>query len=125
MSPASEIANNANEISKNTQKIDENTNNISLNTREVASISSRLDSQDLINASLRSDYSSGISMAIAMGHIEVSHEGFSVGVGSGSFNGKREQAIGIGYGGSFKNTNFIFKASRTSESTGVGITFKF
>ncbi len=121
----SNISTNTSNISKNTSDISSNKENIAVNTTQIASIANSIDSQNAINDYLMEDYSVGISSAIAMGQIEVSHEGFSIGIGRGSFNSESERAIGLGYGGKFKDTKFILRASKTSRATGVGFTINF
>ena len=75
---------------------------------------------------MRSNYSSGIASAIAIGQISIAEEGFSVGVGHGRFNGRGEQAIGFGYGGKLKNgTNFKVQATKNDIASGVGFTMSF
>ena len=120
----SNISTNTSNISKNTSDISSN-KNIAVNTTQIASIANSMNSQNAINDYLMEDYSVGISSAIAMGQIEVSHEGFSIGIGRGSFNSESERAIGLGYGGKFKDTKFILRASKTSRATGVGFTINF
>jgi len=52
---------------------------------------------------MKSDYSSGIASAVAMSQFNLAQDGFSIGVGRGSYNDENETAFGLGYGGEFKN----------------------
>ena len=75
---------------------------------------------------MKVEYSSGIASAIAIGQINPSSEGFSVGAGYGSFNGESETAFGVGYGITFENgSKFQFNAGKNSDATGAGIMFSF
>jgi hypothetical protein len=58
--------------------------------------------------------------------INISADGLSAGVGYGSFKGTGEVAVGIGYGGQFKNgTRFQFSAGKNSSATGAGFSMQF
>ena len=75
---------------------------------------------------MKSEYSSGIASAIAIGQINPAAEGFSVGAGFGSFNGEKETALGIGYGMTLESgTRFQFNAGKNGEATGAGVTISF
>ena len=75
---------------------------------------------------MKEEYSTGIASAIAMGQIQTAADGFSVGVGHGSFNGANEMALGLGYGNTFKNgTRFQMNAAKNNLATGVGFTLSF
>ena len=75
---------------------------------------------------MKSDYSSGIASAVAMSQFNLAQDGFSVGIGRGSFNDENETAFGLGYGGEFKNgTLFKLQASKSGDTNGVGLTITF
>ena len=75
---------------------------------------------------MRTEYSSGIASAIAIGQINPSADGFSVGAGYGSFNGESETAFGLGYGVTMKNgSRFQLSAGKNSDATGAGVMFSF
>ena len=75
---------------------------------------------------MESDYSSGIASAIAMSQFNLAQEGFSIGMGRGSFKSENETAFGVGYGGKFSNGSvFQIQASKSGEASGVGITISF
>ena len=70
--------------------------------------------------------SAGIASTIAMSHIDIADEGFSFGVGAGSFSEKERLAIGVGYGGVFDDKySFKFKATASDNVYGAGITIKY
>ena len=74
----------------------------------------------------RSDYSSGIASAVAMSQFNLAQDGFSIGIGRGSYNDEDETAFGLGYGGEFKNgTLFKLQASKSGDASGVGLTISF
>jgi hypothetical protein len=75
---------------------------------------------------MKSDYSSGIASAVAMSQFNLAQDGFSIGVGRGSYNDENETAFGLGYGGEFKNgTLFKLQASKSGVASGVGLTISF
>jgi len=75
---------------------------------------------------MKEEYSTGIASAIAIGQISTAADGFSVGVGHGSFNGANEMALGLGYGNTFQNgTRFQMSAAKNNLATGVGFTLSF
>ena len=58
--------------------------------------------------------------------LNLAQEGFSVGIGRGSYNDEDETAFGLGYGGEFKNgTLFKLQASKSGDASGVGLTISF
>ena len=72
------------------------------------------------------DYKSGIASAVAMSQFNLAQEGFSIGVGRGSYNDENETAFGLDYGGEFKNgTLFKLQASKSGDASGVGLTISF
>jgi hypothetical protein len=109
---------------------DTNKKSIALNITEIAALS-----QDLTNFQtnsalnhelMRSEYSVGIASSVAISQISLAEEGFSVGVGYGSFNSEKEGAFGLGYGGQLHNGNkFKLKASFNNEVSGAGFTISF
>tara|TARA_Y100001935_G_C17295432_1_gene505826 strand:- start:119 stop:2272 length:2154 start_codon:yes stop_codon:yes gene_type:complete len=122
--------NNTNDIATNTASISTNTASISNNITTIAALGSDLnDFKSSTNnhmTYMRSEYSSGIASAIAMGQISIAEDGFSVGVGHGRFNGQGEQVFGIGFGGKFDNgTRFKIQASKNSMASGVGFTLSY
>ena len=124
------IATNTADIANNQTSIAANTATSALNTSDIAALGVSLDNFKQSTADtftyMRSDYSSGIASAIAIGQISIADEGFSVGVGYGRFNGRGEQAIGFGYGGELKNgTNFKVQATKNNFASGVGFTMTF
>ena len=75
---------------------------------------------------MRTEYSSGIASAIAIGQINPASDGFSIGAGYGSFNGESETAFGLGYGVTLTNgSRFQFSAGKNSDATGAGVMFSF
>jgi hypothetical protein len=75
---------------------------------------------------MRTEYSSGIASAIAIGQINPSADGFSIGAGYGSFNGESETAFGLGYGVTLANgSRFQLSAGKNDEATGAGVMFSF
>ena len=75
---------------------------------------------------MKSDYSSGIASAVAMSQFNLAQDGFSIGIGRGSYNDEDETAFGLGYGGEFKNgTLFKLQASKSGDASGVGLTISF
>ena len=70
--------------------------------------------------------SAGIASTIAMSHIDIADEGFSLGIGAGSFSEKERLAIGVGYGGVFNDKySFKFKATASDNVYGAGLTIKY
>ena len=141
---ATNIATNKTDIATNKTSIANNTKNIAANTAELAtyrdSISSNTTSVAALGSDLntfkasansqmnymKSDYSSGIASAVAMSQFNLAQDGFSIGVGRGSYNDENETAFGLGYGGEFKNgTLFKLQASKSGDASGVGLTISF
>ena len=139
-----DIATNKTNIASNTTDIATNVTNIAANTAEIATQSTSIASNTTAIAALgsnlsafkastnsqmnymKSDYSSGIASAIAMSQFNLAQEGFSVGIGRGSYNDEDETAFGLGYGGEFKNgTLFKLQASKSGDASGVGLTISF
>ena len=139
-----DIATNVTNIAANTAEIATNVTNIAANTAEIATHSTSIASNTTAIAALgsdlsafkastnsqmnymKSDYSSGIASAIAMSQFNLAQDGFSVGIGRGSYNDEDETAFGLGYGGEFKNgTLFKLQASKSGDASGVGLTISF
>ena len=139
-----DIATNKTNIATNTTDIARNVTNIAANTAEIATHSTSISSNTTAIAALgsdlsafkastnsqmnymKSDYSSGIASAVAMSQFNLAQEGFSVGIGRGSYNDEDETAFGLGYGGEFKNgTLFKLQASKSGDASGVGLTISF
>jgi len=139
-----DIATNKTNIAINTTDIATNKTNIAANTAEIATYSASISSNTTAIAALgsdlsafksstnsqmtymKSDYSSGIASAVAMSQFNLAQEGFSVGIGRGSYNDEDETAFGLGYGGEFKNgTLFKLQASKSGDASGVGLTISF
>ena len=139
-----EIATNTTDIATNTTSIAANTTNIAANTAEIATYTASISSNTTAVAALgsdlnvykastnsqmnymKSDYSSGIASAVAMSQFNLAQDGFSIGVGRGSYNDENETAFGLGYGGEFKNgTLFKLQASKSGDASGVGLTISF
>ena len=124
------IATNATNIAANTAEIATYTNSITSNTTSIAAIGSDLNVYKASTNSqmnyMKSDYSSGIASAVAMSQFNLAQEGFSIGIGRGSYNDEDETAFGLGYGGEFKNgTLFKLQASKSGDASGVGLTISF
>ena len=124
------IATNATNIAANTAEIATYTNSITSNTTSIAAIGSDLNAYKASTNSqlnyMKSDYSSGIASAVAMSQFNLAQEGFSIGIGRGSYNDEDETAFGLGYGGEFKNgTLFKLQASKSGDASGVGLTISF
>ncbi len=124
------IATNATNIAANTAEIATYTDSIAGNTTAIAAIGSDLDAYKASANSqmnyMKSDYSSGIASAVAMSQFNLAQDGFSIGVGRGSYNDEDETAFGLGYGGEFKNgTLFKLQASKSGDASGVGLTISF
>ena len=138
------IATNTTDIASNKTSITANTTNIAANTAEIATYTDSIASNTTAVAALgsdlstfkastnsqmnymKSDYSSGIASAVAMSQFNLAQDGFSVGIGRGSFNDENETAFGLGYGGEFKNgTLFKLQASKSGDANGVGLTITF
>ena len=113
------ITTNATNISTNTAGIATNSTSISTNTAGIATNAAVIEN-------LRSSYSSAIASTVAMGQVEIADEGFSIGIGHGTFNGENALGYGLGYGGQFKNgSRFKLRASKSGDANGVGITISF
>ena len=124
------IATNVTNIAANTAEIATYTDSITSNTTAVAALGSDLSAYKASTNSqmnyMKSDYSSGIASAVAMSQFNLAQEGFSIGVGRGSYNDENETAFGLGYGGEFKNgTLFKLQASKSGDASGVGLTISF
>lgn len=124
------IATNATNIAANTAEIATYTKSITSNTTSIAAIGSDLNAYKASTNSklnyMKSDYSSGIASAVAMSQFNLAQEGFSIGIGRGSYNDEDETAFGLGYGGEFKNgTLFNLQASKSGDASGVGLTISF
>ena len=124
------IASNVTNIAANTAKIATHTDSIAGNTTAIAALNSDLNTFKASTNSqmslMKSDYSSGIASAVAMSQFNLAQEGFSVGIGRGSYNDENETAFGLGYGGEFKNgTLFKLQASKSGDASGVGLTISF
>mgnify|MGYP001491188285 CR=1 FL=1 len=124
------IATNATNIAANTAEIATYTDSIAGNTTAIAAIGSDLDAYKASTNSqmnyMKSDYSSGIASAVAMSQFNLAQDGFSIGIGRGSYNDEDETAFGLGYGGEFKNgTLFKLQASKSGDASGVGLTISF
>ena len=121
---------NTESIVKNANSIAQNASAITLSTTEIASLGSNLNSFKQVTSEnlsfMRSDYSSGIASAIAIGQISIADDGFSIGVGHGRYNGKGEQVFGLGFGGSLKGgTRFKFQATKNKSASGFGFTISY
>ena len=126
----SNIATNATNIAANTAEIAIYTDSIAGNTTAIAAIGSDLNAYKASANSqmnyMKSDYSSGIASAVAMSQFNLAQDGFSIGIGRGSYNDEDETAFGLGYGGEFKNgTLFKLQASKSGDASGVGLTISF
>ena len=124
------IATNVTNIAANTAEIATYTDSIASNTTAVAALGSDLSTFKASANSqmnyMKSDYSSGIASAVAMSQFNLAQDGFSIGVGRGSYNDENETAFGLGYGGEFKNgTLFKLQASKSGDASGVGLTISF
>ena len=124
------IATNATNIAANTAEIATYTDSIAGNTTAIAALGSDLNAYKASTNSqlnyMKSDYSSGIASAVAMSQFNLAQDGFSIGVGRGSYNDENETAFGLGYGGEFKNgTLFKLQASKSGDASGVGLTISF
>ena len=141
---ATNIATNKTDIATNKTSIATNTTNIAANTAEIATYRDSITSNTTAVAALgsdlgtfkastnsqmnymKSDYSSGIASAVAMSQFNLAQDGFSIGVGRGSYNDENETAFGLGYGGEFKDgTLFKLQASKSGDASGVGLTISF
>ena len=127
---ATDIATNATNIAANTSEIATHTDSIATNTTAIAALGSDLNAYKASTNSqlnyMKSDYSSGIASAVAMSQFNLAQDGFSIGVGRGSYNDENETAFGLGYGGEFKNgTLFKLQASKSGDASGVGLTISF
>ena len=124
------IATNVTNIAANTAEIATYTDSIASNTTAFAALGSDLNVYKASTNSqmnyMKSDYSSGIASAVAMSQFNLAQDGFSIGVGRGSYNDENETAFGLGYGGEFKNgTLFKLQASKSGDASGVGLTISF
>ena len=127
---ATNIVTNATNIAANTAEIATYTDSIAGNTTAIAAIGSDLNAYKASANSqmnyMKSDYSSGIASAVAMSQFNLAQDGFSIGIGRGSYNDEDETAFGLGYGGEFKNgTLFKLQASKSGDASGVGLTISF
>ena len=125
-----DIATNITNIAANTAEIATHSTSIASNTTSIAALGSDLSAFKASTNSqmnyMKSDYSSGIASAVAMSQFNLAQEGFSVGIGRGSYNDEDETAFGLGYGGEFKNgTLFKLQASKSGDASGVGLTISF
>ena len=125
-----DIATNVTNIAANTSEIATYTDSIASNTTAVAALGSDLSAYKASTNSqlkyMESDYSSGIASAVAMSQFNLAQDGFSIGIGRGSYNDENETAFGLGYGGEFKNgTLFKLQASKSGDASGVGLTISF
>ena len=121
---------NTQSIAKNENSIAQNTRNITLSTTEIASLGSNFNNFKQVTSQnlsfMRSDYSSGIASAIAIGQISIADEGFSIGVGHGRYNGYGEQVFGLGFGGSLKDgMRFKLQATKNKSASGFGFTISY
>ena len=124
------IASNVTNIAANTAEIATHADAIAGNTTAIAALGSDLNTFKASTNSqmnyMKSDYSSGIASAVAMSQFNLAHDGFSIGIGRGSYNDADETAFGLGYGGEFKNgTLFKLQASKSGDASGVGLTISF
>ena len=138
------IATNTTDIASNKTSIATNTTNIAANTAEIATYTDSIVGNTTAIAALgsdmntfkastnsqmnymKSDYSSGIASAVAMSQFNLAQDGFSIGIGRGSYNDENETAFGLGYGGELKNgTLFKLQASKSGDASGVGLTISF
>ena len=124
------IAANTTNIAANTAEIATYTDSIAGNTTAIAALGSDLNAYKASTNSqlnyMKSDYSSGIASAVAMSQFNLAQEGFSIGIGRGSYNDEDETAFGLGYGGEFKNgTLFKLQASKSGDASGVGLSISF
>ena len=124
------IATNSTDIATNVTNIATHSTSIASNTTAIAALGSDLSAFKASTNSqmnyMKSDYSSGIASAVAMSQFNLAQEGFSVGIGRGSYNDEDETAFGLGYGGEFKNgTLFKLQASKSGDASGVGLTISF
>ena len=125
-----DIATNVTNIAANTAEIATQSTSITSNTTAIAALGSDLSAfKSSTNSQLnymKSDYSSGIASAVAMSQFSLAQDGFSVGIGRGSYNDEDEIAFGLGYGGELKNgTLFKLQASKSGDASGVGLTISF
>ena len=110
------IAANTSSILSNNQALDILQTNLNAYIQE----------NDLQMINMQSDYSQGVATAIAMGQMNLSGEGLSLGISYGSYNGRHEKALGIGYGATLKSGNrFQINASKNNLATGVGMSINF
>ena len=121
---------NTQSIARNENSIAQNTRNITLSTTEIASLGSNFNNFKQVTSQnlsfMRSDYSSGIASAIAIGQISIADEGFSIGVGHGRYNGYGEQVFGLGFGGSLKDgIRFKLQATKNKSASGFGFTISY
>jgi hypothetical protein len=84
------IATNVTNIAANTAEIATYTDSIAGNTTAIAALGSDLNAYKASTNSqmnyMKSDYSSGIASAVAMSQFNLAQDGFSIGVGRGSYN---------------------------------------
>ena len=121
---------NTESIENNSNSIAQNATNIALSTTEIASLGYNLNNFKQVTSEnlsfMKSDYSSGIASAIAIGQISIADEGFSIGVGHGRYNGQGEQVFGLGFGGSLKDgTRYKLQATKNKSASGFGFTISY
>ena len=121
---------NTESIENNSNSIAQNATNIALSTTEIASLGFNLNNFKQVTSEnlsfMKSDYSSGIASAIAIGQISIADEGFSIGVGHGRYNGQGEQVFGLGFGGSLKDgTRYKLQATKNKSASGFGFTISY
>ena len=130
---ATNIATNTTDIATNKTSIATNRTSIAMNTTSIGAISADLNSfktttnnhMQALEREMNSN-SAGIASAIAMSQFNLAQEGFSVGMGRGSFKSENKTAFGVGYGGKFSNGSlFQVQASKSGDASGVGITIAF
>ena len=121
---------NTESIENNSNSIAQNATNIASSTTEIASLGFNLNNLKQVTSEnlsfMKSDYSSGIASAIAIGQISIADEGFSIGVGHGRYNGQGEQVFGLGFGGSLKDgTRYKLQATKNKSASGFGFTISY
>ena len=113
---AAMLANNTSTLSKHKQQMTSMQNTFDRYQQET--------NQQMYN--MKAEYSSGIASAIAISQINTSADGFSFGVGYGSFKGERETAMGVGYGITLSSGSRLqFNAGKNGDATGAGATISF
>ena len=120
------IATNKTAIASNTTGIATNTTSIGVISTDLSTFKTSTNNQMQALEREMNSYSSGIASAIAMSQFSLAQDGFSVGMGRGSFKSENETAFGIGYGGKFTNGSmFQIQASKSGDASGVGLTITF